>query len=195
MYQTHLIEWHHCRWVMIICSKFDCSKNLLNTILLLLDTIRANDKKSEKWSTIKKYLPYVYFEQFHFQTKKYQLLELHCSTKVLENDNCSTQFIVKKMLYMYGSQVRCTCMAVRIGVHVWQQVRLGQVRWMGAGVWGLAPSQVMKGQTLWGWERGSGGETPSQGMSLGLKLIIPTFQLVSTFSKSFFNIDGDELLS
>ena len=52
--------------VMIIYSKFDCSKNLLDTILLLLDTIRANVKKSEKWSTIKKYLPYVYFEQFHF---------------------------------------------------------------------------------------------------------------------------------
>ena len=44
------------------------------------------------------------------------------------------------------------------------QDKFGQVRWMGAGVWGLAPSQVMKGQTLWGWERGSGGETPSQGM-------------------------------
>ena len=44
------------------------------------------------------------------------------------------------------------------------QVRLGQVRWMGAGVWGLAPSQMMKGQTLRGWEKGSGGETPSQGM-------------------------------
>jgi hypothetical protein len=28
-------------WVMIICSKFDCSKNLLDTILLLLDTVRA----------------------------------------------------------------------------------------------------------------------------------------------------------
>ncbi len=27
--------------VMIICSKFDCSKNLLNTILLLLNTVRA----------------------------------------------------------------------------------------------------------------------------------------------------------
>ena len=27
--------------VMIICSKFDCSKNLLDTILLLLDTVRA----------------------------------------------------------------------------------------------------------------------------------------------------------
>ncbi len=28
-------------WVIIICSKFDCSKNLLDTILLLLDTVRA----------------------------------------------------------------------------------------------------------------------------------------------------------
>ncbi len=28
-------------WVIIICSKFDCWKNLLDTILLLLDTIRA----------------------------------------------------------------------------------------------------------------------------------------------------------
>ena len=27
--------------VMIICLKFDCSKNLLDTILLLLDTVRA----------------------------------------------------------------------------------------------------------------------------------------------------------
>ena len=27
--------------LMIICSKFDCSKNLLVTILLLLDTVRA----------------------------------------------------------------------------------------------------------------------------------------------------------
>jgi hypothetical protein len=31
----------------------------------------------------------------------------------LENVNCSTQFIVKKMVYMYGSKVR-------LGVHVWQ---------------------------------------------------------------------------
>jgi hypothetical protein len=28
-------------WVITICSKFDCSKNLLDTIILLLDTIRA----------------------------------------------------------------------------------------------------------------------------------------------------------
>jgi hypothetical protein len=30
-----------CQWVMIIWSKFDYSKNLLDTILLLLDTVRA----------------------------------------------------------------------------------------------------------------------------------------------------------
>jgi hypothetical protein len=29
-------------WVMIICSKFVCSKNLLDTIFCLLDTIWAN---------------------------------------------------------------------------------------------------------------------------------------------------------
>ena len=34
------INWF--RWVMIICSKFVCSKNLLNTIFHLLHTIRAN---------------------------------------------------------------------------------------------------------------------------------------------------------
>ncbi len=38
-------------------------------------------QKSEKWLTIKKYLPYVYFEQFHFETKKYQLLELQMVDK------------------------------------------------------------------------------------------------------------------
>ncbi len=29
------------KWDMIICSNCDCSKNLLDTILLLLDTVRA----------------------------------------------------------------------------------------------------------------------------------------------------------
>ncbi len=51
--------------VMINCSKFVCSKKLVDTIFQLLDIIRANDKKSENWSTIKNNLPYVYFEQFH----------------------------------------------------------------------------------------------------------------------------------
>ncbi len=54
-------------WVIIICSKFDCSKNLLDTILLLLDTIRAIIIFLVNCSKImKNHLPYVYFEQFHF---------------------------------------------------------------------------------------------------------------------------------
>jgi hypothetical protein len=31
----------YAQWDMIICSNCDCSKNLLDTILLLLDTVRA----------------------------------------------------------------------------------------------------------------------------------------------------------
>ena len=81
---------------MIICSKFVCSKNLL-------DTIRANDKKSEKWSTIKKYLPYVYFEQFHVKTKTYQLLELQMVDKGF--GKC---------------QLLDTIYCKENGVHVWQ---------------------------------------------------------------------------
>jgi hypothetical protein len=37
----HLCDEQRLKWVMIICSKFDCSKNLLDTILLLHDTVRA----------------------------------------------------------------------------------------------------------------------------------------------------------
>ncbi len=45
-------------------------------------------------------------------------------------------------VYMYGSQVRCTCMAVRLG-----QVRLGKVR-LGVHVWqlGVRLGQVSLGQ-------------------------------------------------
>jgi hypothetical protein len=39
------------RWVMINCSKFVCSKNLLDTILLLLDRIRAIIIFLVNWST------------------------------------------------------------------------------------------------------------------------------------------------
>jgi hypothetical protein len=46
--------------------KIHLLENLVDTIFQLLDTIRANDKKSENRSTIKNHLPYVYFEQFHF---------------------------------------------------------------------------------------------------------------------------------
>ena len=61
--------------VMIICSKFDCSKNLLDTILLLLDTIWAIIiflvnclNPVNLWESTG-------FEQFYFLSKKYQLFE------------------------------------------------------------------------------------------------------------------------
>ncbi len=40
---------------------------------------------------------------FTFRQNNINCSKIKCSTKVVENVNCSTQFIVKKMLYMYGS--------------------------------------------------------------------------------------------
>ena len=40
---------------------------------------------------------------FTFCLKNINCLKIKWSTKVVENVNCSTQFIVKKMVYMYGS--------------------------------------------------------------------------------------------
>ncbi len=104
--RKHYMFMYQLPGVMIICSKFDCSKNLLDTILLLLDTVRAiifflvncsKIKNHEKSSAVR------YFEQFHFLSKKMNCSKIKWSTKVVENVNCSTQFIVKKMVYMYGS--------------------------------------------------------------------------------------------
>ncbi len=62
---------------------------------------------------------------FTFRQKNINCSNCNWSTKVLEKVNCATQFIVKKMVYMYGSQVRCQ---VRSGQIRLGQVRLGQVR-------------------------------------------------------------------
>jgi hypothetical protein len=62
-------------WVMIICSKFDCSKNLLDTILLLLDTIRAIIIFLVNCSNPVNLWESTGFEQFHFLSLKYQLFE------------------------------------------------------------------------------------------------------------------------
>ncbi len=94
---------------------------------------------------------------FTFSQKNINCSNCKWLTKVLENVNCSTQFIVQKMVYMYGSQVRGQ---VRLGVHVWQlgsvymygsqvrcwlgQVRLGQVR-LGQVRLGQVRSQVRQG--------------------------------------------------
>ncbi len=68
-------RWNDQQRVMIICSKFDCSKNLLNTILLLLDTIRAIIIFLVNCSNPVNLWESTGFEQFNFLSKKYQLFE------------------------------------------------------------------------------------------------------------------------
>ena len=62
---------------MIICSKFDCSKNLLDTILLLLNTIRAIIIFLVNCSNPVNLWESTGFEQFYFLSKKYQLFDSH----------------------------------------------------------------------------------------------------------------------
>ena len=133
---------------MINCSKFVCSKKLLDTILLLLDSIRANNFYSVNWSTavLNLFLMQDQLDSisFTFSQKNINCSNCKWSTKVLENVNCSTQFIVKKMVYMYGSQVRG-----KVRGQVRGQVRLGQVYMYGSWV----RCQVRLGQVRLGQVR------------------------------------------
>ncbi len=140
---------------MINCLKFVCSKKLLDMILLLLDTIRAIIIFLVNCSNPVNLWESTGFEQFHFQSKKYQLFEnqmvdkgggkcQQLDTIYSKENGVHVQQLgqglgqvrlgvhVWQLGYMYGSQIRCTCMAVRLGVRLGQgrlgQVRLGQVR-------------------------------------------------------------------
>ena len=120
--------------VIIICLKFDCSKNLLNTILLLLDTVRTIIFFLVNCSNPVNLWESTGFEQFHFQSKKYQLFE----NKMVDKGGEKCQLLDTIYSKENGvhvrqlGQVRCACMAVRLGVSVDQvslgYVRLGQVR-------------------------------------------------------------------
>ncbi len=93
---------------------------------------------------MKNHLPYVYFEQFHFQTKKHQLFENQMLDKgggkcqLLDTIYSKENGVHVRQLgqvrlgvqYMYGSQVRCQVRLgqVRLGQARLGQVRLGQVR-------------------------------------------------------------------
>jgi hypothetical protein len=78
-------------------------EKLLDTILLLLDTIRAIIIFLVNYSNPVNLWESTGFEQFHFKSKKYQLFKIQMVNKGGGNVNCSTQFIVKKMVYMYFS--------------------------------------------------------------------------------------------
>ncbi len=137
---------------IINCSKFDCSKKLVDTIFQLLDTIRANVTFFAKWLNPVNLWGSTGFEQFHFQSKKYQLVKLQLVDKGFGKCQQLDKIYSKEngvhvrqlglglgqvrlgqvrlgqvrlgwvrlgqvrlgQVYMYGSQVRCTCMAVRL---------------------------------------------------------------------------------
>ena len=115
--------------VLIICSKFDCLKNLLNTILLLLDTIPAIFIFLVNCSNPVNLWESTGFEQFYFLSKKYQLFENLMVDKgggkcqLLDTIYSKENGVHVRQLgkglgqglgqvrlgqvYMYGSQVRC----------------------------------------------------------------------------------------
>ncbi len=143
---------------MINCLKFVCSKKLVDTIFHLLNTIQANVTFLSTGRKSKIICRMWISSSFTFRQKNINCSNCNWSTKVLENVNCSTQFIVKKMVYMYGSQVRGQVRLgqvrlgqVRLGVHVWQ---LGQVFIYGSQVrCQVRLSQVMLGQVRLGQVR------------------------------------------
>ncbi len=114
--------------VMINCSKFVCSKNLLNTILLLLDSVREIIIFLFNWSTavlnlLSCRINWIraisiicvncsHYRPFSIQTvdtvKRDKNFCLNCnySTKIYLQEHVR-QELVKKIANMYGSQVRC----------------------------------------------------------------------------------------
>ncbi len=74
-------------WVMINCSKFICSKKLVDTIFHLLDTIRANVTfLSTGWKS-KIICRTCISSSFNFRQKNINCSNCNWSTKVLENVN------------------------------------------------------------------------------------------------------------
>ena len=120
---------------MFNCSNCDSSKKLVDTKNTTARHHSSKCQKIDNWSKI--ICRTCILSSFTFRQKINDCLNCNWLTKVLKNINCSTQFIVKKMVCMYGSQIRCQ---VRLGVHVRQlgcvlgQVSLGQVYMYGSQV-------------------------------------------------------------
>ena len=91
---------------MIICSKFDCSKNLLDTILLLLNTVRAIIFFLVNCSKIKNH-------------EKSSAVRVFRAVSLLDKKN---QLFENQMLDKGGGkcQLLDTIYSKENGVHVWQ---------------------------------------------------------------------------
>ncbi len=93
-------------WRRVNCSKFICLKKLLDT---KISTARLEQmtKIYETAQKSKKYAVRVVSSRCKFQIKMNNCSNCICSTKDKKNINCSTIFLVKKMVYTYGRQVSC----------------------------------------------------------------------------------------
>ena len=74
---SNVVRFNEAMKTMVNCSNCDCSKNLLDTILLLLDTIRAIIIFLVNCSNPVNLWESTGFEQFYFLSKKYQLFDSH----------------------------------------------------------------------------------------------------------------------
>ncbi len=149
---------------MVNCSKFVCSKNLLDTILLLLDSIQAIIILLVNWSTAVlnllscriNWIPAI--DSICVNCSNCRPLYIRTVDTNFKKDINFARIAITRQIFCFKNtygrnqqrkwctcmavrcyvrlgqvrlgQVRCTCMAVRLGGHVWQlgQVRLGQVR-------------------------------------------------------------------
>jgi hypothetical protein len=88
---------------MFNCLNCDSSKKLVDTEIQLLDRIQA-DVKKVMTARIKLILGFKYISSsLTIRPKRNDCSNCNWLTKVCKNVNCSTQVIVKKMVYIYGS--------------------------------------------------------------------------------------------
>ena len=118
---------------MINCSKFVCSKKLVDTVFQLLDTIQANVTFLSTGQIRLIFGDQLDSISFTLSQKKYQLLELQLLDKYFvsrthtagiskENDVHVWQLGQVRLSQVRLGQVRCTCMAVRLGqVYMYEQ--------------------------------------------------------------------------
>ncbi len=105
-------------WVMINCSKFVCSKNLLDTILLLLDSIRAIIIFLVNWST-------AVLNLLSCRINWIRAIDINC----VNRSNCRPLYIrtvdtnIKtdiNFALIAIARTRTAGISIENGVHVWQ---------------------------------------------------------------------------
>ncbi len=101
------LEWILFKREMFNCSNCDSLKKAVDTKMTTGWHMSSSLSKSDNCSIFETHLLYVYWKlflsSFTFRQKINNCSHCNWLTKVLKNVNCSTQFIVKKMVYMHSS--------------------------------------------------------------------------------------------